>query len=203
MSGVDSFLSMFSFNPPLSVEQILKFEAAKIGEALERDELCKYCLRPESSNPLSQFEAFLTCVDCACSAHPYCLKYGASFVENVRQTKWQCLECKQCSVCLKGSDSMVLCDRCDRGFHKECCMPKLVKRPKGQFICHVCKEAFKEPGDNGQTDIGSSFEASLKKAKKIKKLILNTGRKPKFIKTQKKACQSNFCSIFMLVNCFI
>ena len=185
-TNVDSVLSTFGFSPPYTVEQILQIESVKTSiEYEESDKLteCKYCLRPESSNPLSQIDKFLICVDCGNSAHPYCLKYSPSFVENVRQTKWQCLDCKQCSVCLQYSQSLVLCEKCDRGFHKDCSVPRLIKRPKGQFICHVCKEInkgkemFEDESACGEDGVEDNF----KKVKKIKKLILNTGRKAKFI----------------------
>ena len=100
--------------------------------------------KPEKSNPLGRFDEFLTCVDCASSAHPYCLKYSSDLIDFIKtnRLKWQCYECKLCSVCLKTSENIVLCDKCDRGYHKECCQPALSKKPKGQFICHVCKQIY-------------------------------------------------------------
>lgn len=44
-------------------------------------------------------------------------------------------------MCLQTTcDAFVLCDKCDRGFHLECCEPALQKRPKSNtYLCHVCK----------------------------------------------------------------
>ncbi len=112
--------------------------------------LCSYCQKPEKSNPQGRFDEFLTCVDCASSAHPHCLKYSADLIAFIRinHLKWQCYECKLCSVCLKTSENIVLCDKCDRGYHKECCQPVLTKKPKGQFICHVCKQIYLKQPEN-------------------------------------------------------
>lgn len=166
----DLIENLLGFKAPYSPEQILKIETLKkrallpseranktvnssssdlsssfssspIRSPSERDS-CSFCLRPEKSNPLGQLDKFLTCSDCASSAHTFCLKYSPSLIEylkTAKNVKWQCIECKKCSVCLKASESMLLCDRCDRGYHKECCSPPLHKRPKGQFVCHVCK----------------------------------------------------------------
>ncbi len=132
------------FKPPYTVDQILLIESIKkpACKSSNHSDICSFCLRPENSNPLGQFDKFLTCSDCASSGHPYCLKYSPKLIEYLRNksVKWQCYECKRCSVCLMTCESMLLCDKCDRGYHKECCQPALTKRPKGQFVCHVCKQ---------------------------------------------------------------
>jgi hypothetical protein len=37
----------------------------------------------------------------------------------MRQYKWECSECKVCSVC-KSVGELVFCDVCDRGYHGTC-----------------------------------------------------------------------------------
>ena len=39
---------------------------------------------------------------------------------------------------------MVLCDRCDRAFHLECCVERLEEKPFGFWECQVCKKDSKE-----------------------------------------------------------
>ena len=142
-----------NFKTPFNPEQIIQIESIKRPASLDLDinesktkanQTCSFCEKPEKSNPLGRFDEFLTCVDCASSAHPYCLKYSSDLIDFIKtnRLKWQCYECKLCSVCLKTSENIVLCDKCDRGYHKECCQPALSKKPKGQFICHVCKQIY-------------------------------------------------------------
>jgi hypothetical protein len=134
--------------------------------------VCSFCLREEKSNPLGQFDRFLTCCDCGASGHPFCLKYSANLVQHLRSNKikWQCIECKKCSVCLMTCESMLLCDRCDRGYHKECCQPPFAKRPKGSFVCHVCvhqqglDQSTQQPSLNTSNSF-SSKSTSIKKRK--------------------------------------
>lgn len=35
--------------------------------------------------------------------HPSCLKFSSSLTEKVKTMKWQCIECKRCSVCADSS----------------------------------------------------------------------------------------------------
>lgn len=154
------------FTAPYNPEQILKIENLKMpspvkshsfsssdcsSSPISNSDQCSFCLRPEKSNPLGQWDKFITCSDCGQSAHSYCLKYSPSLIEYLKtnpSVKWQCIECKKCSVCLQTCEALLLCDKCDRGYHKQCCQPALQKRPKGQFICHVCK--FLEANPNTQ-----------------------------------------------------
>lgn len=173
---VEFIAKNFNFFPPYSAEQILKIESVKRPASLDEShssaekKKCSYCVRVEGSNPLGRFDEFITCADCGSSAHSYCLKYSSDLIQFIRanKLKWQCYECKLCSVCLKTSENIVLCDKCDRGYHKECCQPAL-KRPKSQFICHVCKQLSGE-----STDLKSSTTAASKASTKKRKLSTNS-----------------------------
>lgn len=46
----------------------------------------------------------------------------------------------KCRVCRKGTnaDKLLLCDRCNDGYHLYCLEPKLKKIPKGDWFCHKC-----------------------------------------------------------------
>jgi histone acetyltransferase MYST3/histone acetyltransferase MYST4 len=160
--NLDIISKLLGYAPPFKPEQIVKIESLKKPTVLcnQMSDLCSFCLRPEKSNPLGQYDKFLTCCDCASSGHAYCLKYSPNLIEHLRaqSTKWQCIECKRCSVCLMTCESMLLCDKCDRGYHKECCQPALSKRPKGQFVCHVCKE-LSEANAGGSSSSSSSKAA--------------------------------------------
>lgn len=143
----ETIYNLLEIKPPYSSEQIVDIELMKkpsVTEYNRNTRTCSFCVRPETSNPLSQHDKFLTCADCGAKAHSYCLKYSASLVEHIRnhKLKWQCYECKRCSVCLQTSENLLLCDKCDRGYHKECCKPKLFYLPKGDYTCHVCKDIY-------------------------------------------------------------
>ena len=156
---VDKIESVLAIRPPYRAEDILKIESIKrpvvsrlsslndsssSGCSMDSyDDLCSFCLRTQNSNPLGKQDKFITCSDCGHSAHPYCLKYSANLIDFLKRphVKWQCIECKKCCVCLQTCESLLLCDKCDRGFHKECCTPPLRQRPKGQFVCAVCSLA--------------------------------------------------------------
>ncbi|KAA8498480.1 Methyl-CpG-binding domain-containing protein 9 [Porphyridium purpureum] len=45
-----------------------------------------------------------------------------------------------CRLCfgMKGGDSILLCDQCDRGFHPHCLVPPLAQIPDGDWLCARC-----------------------------------------------------------------
>ncbi|CAF0870228.1 unnamed protein product [Brachionus calyciflorus] len=138
---IEKIENMLGLVPPYGPDDMIKIESIK-KKAKRDSDLCSFCLGPESKNPLGKLDKFITCCDCGQSAHTYCLKYTPNLIEYLKRpsTKWQCIECKKCSVCLKTCESLLLCDMCDRGYHKECCSPPLKQRPKGDFICVVCNQ---------------------------------------------------------------
>lgn len=164
---------LLGIRPPYSAEQILKIESLKKPPISSPDssKYCSFCLQTEDSNPLGRYDRFLSCCDCGSNGHSYCLKYSTSVVDHIRShnIKWQCLECKKCSVCLSTSETMLLCDRCDRSYHKECCKPPFIKRPKNQFICHVCREVIlkEEPLVSNQNNLASVQQVKENKKRKL------------------------------------
>lgn len=136
---------LLNLRPPYMPEHILKIEQIKkpVDSSPSKSSKCSYCKRPERFNQNGKStDKFLTCADCGSSFHAHgCLKYSARLVDNIldQRVKWQCLECKRCNVCLDTCESLLLCDKCDRGYHKECCSPPLSKRPKSEFKCMLCR----------------------------------------------------------------
>ncbi|KAK2511198.1 hypothetical protein Q9966_016705, partial [Columba livia] len=53
----------------------------------------------------------------------------------VRSYRWQCLECKSCSLCgtAENDDQLLFCDDCDRGFHMFCLSPPHGRAPRRQL----------------------------------------------------------------------
>ncbi|PIO77683.1 PHD-finger [Teladorsagia circumcincta] len=80
-------------------------------------------------------EVFIKCVSCPLQSHPSCLDMNEEMAAHVATYQWQCIECKRCSVCTMGDreESMIFCDKCDRGFHTYCI--GLSEAPQGTWIC--------------------------------------------------------------------
>lgn len=56
------------------------------------------------------------------SGHPSCLDMSEELVSVIQTYRWQCMECKTCTVCRQPhhEDEMMFCDKCDRGYHTFC-----------------------------------------------------------------------------------
>ncbi|KAK5977320.1 PHD-finger [Trichostrongylus colubriformis] len=80
-------------------------------------------------------ETFIKCGSCPLQSHPSCLDMNDEMAAHVATYPWQCIECKRCIVCAMGDreESMIFCDKCDRGFHTYCI--GLSEAPQGTWIC--------------------------------------------------------------------
>ena len=72
-----------------------------------------------------------------------------------------------CESCRGGhyEDKIILCDRCDRGWHLFCLTPPLRKVPKGNWVCPICDAARKgdlQQGVFGEELSMADFEAKAK-----------------------------------------
>lgn len=52
------------------------------------------------------------------------------------------LACEQCESCDSGerADELLLCDRCDRGYHMLCLRPMVTRIPIGPWSCPACSD---------------------------------------------------------------
>ena len=98
--------------------------------------ICIVCLRQRSSN--KGLEELIHCSQCPTTAHFSCLNLEVEALEKIKSYKWQCLECKTCTICSKASDEdkMMLCYSCDRGYHTFCL--KIPCVPCGVWVCDFC-----------------------------------------------------------------
>lgn len=71
-----------------------------------------------------------------------------------------------CESCRGGhyEDKIILCDRCDRGWHLFCLTPPLRKVPKGNWVCPVCDAARRgdHPGAFGEEITLADFESKAR-----------------------------------------
>ncbi|XP_051063365.1 zinc finger protein neuro-d4 isoform X7 [Phodopus roborovskii] len=115
---------------------------------------CDFCLG--GSKKTGCPEDLISCADCGRSGHPSCLQFTVNMTAAVRTYRWQCIECKSCSLCgtsendgaswagLTPQDQLLFCDDCDRGYHMYCLNPPMAEPPEGSWSCHLCLRHLKE-----------------------------------------------------------
>ncbi|KAK8739071.1 hypothetical protein OTU49_003459 [Cherax quadricarinatus] len=106
---------------------------------------CDFCLGDASLNKKTgEPEELVSCSDCGRSGHPTCLQFTAHMMVSVRQYRWQCIECKCCTLCgtSENDDQLLFCDDCDRGYHLYCLHPPLQEPPEGEWSCDLCLQQF-------------------------------------------------------------
>jgi zinc finger protein ubi-d4 len=106
---------------------------------------CDFCLGDATENKKTkQAEELVSCSDCGRSGHPSCLQFTPNMMISVKKYRWQCIECKCCTICgtSDNDDQLLFCDDCDRGYHMYCLDPPLSEPPEGSWSCHLCIEEF-------------------------------------------------------------
>ncbi|GAB0092191.1 d4 [Sergentomyia squamirostris] len=109
---------------------------------------CDFCLGDARENKKTGTpEELVSCSDCGRSGHPTCLQFTANMMISVKRYRWQCIECKYCSICgtSDNDDQLLFCDDCDRGYHMYCLSPALTSPPEGSWSCKLCIEEFHTP----------------------------------------------------------
>ncbi|KAM7004058.1 zinc finger protein neuro-d4-like [Passerculus sandwichensis] len=78
-------------------------------------------------------EQLITCADCGRAGHPSCLQFSLAMAAAARSYRWQCIECKSCSLCgtADNDEQLLFCDDCDRGYHVYCLSPAMAEPPEG------------------------------------------------------------------------
>ncbi|KYM76478.1 Zinc finger protein DPF3, partial [Atta colombica] len=121
----------------------------KIGggksSAAQPSPYCDFCLGDARENKKTGgSEELVSCSDCGRSGHPTCLQFTANMIVSVRKYRWQCIECKCCSICgtSDNDDQLLFCDDCDRGYHMYCLSPPLASPPEGSWSCRLCIAEF-------------------------------------------------------------
>lgn len=114
------------------------------GADVSPNNYCDFCLGDVYENKKTgQSEELLSCADCGRSGHPTCLQFTGKLTESVKKYKWQCIECKSCTLCgtSDNDDQLLFCDDCDRGYHMYCLKPPMEKPPEGHWMCALCENA--------------------------------------------------------------
>ncbi|KAI5474820.1 hypothetical protein MNV49_002374 [Pseudohyphozyma bogoriensis] len=111
------------------------------------DSTCAFCGQADL-NKHGFKEVLVACYECGSAGHPTCIGWEEmGIVRKVQGYCWLCLICKRCEVCDdKGDeDDMLLCDSCDRGYHKACLNPPLTSVPRGKWNCPLCTHSIFSP----------------------------------------------------------
>ncbi|XP_027233153.1 zinc finger protein ubi-d4 isoform X1 [Penaeus vannamei] len=106
---------------------------------------CDFCLGDASENKKTGApESLVSCADCGRSGHPTCLQFTSNMMKSVVKYRWQCIECKTCTLCgtSENDDQLLFCDDCDRGYHLYCLTPPLSEPPEGEWSCYLCLREF-------------------------------------------------------------
>ncbi|XP_053649137.1 zinc finger protein ubi-d4 isoform X2 [Cherax quadricarinatus] len=106
---------------------------------------CDFCLGDSSENKKTGTpENLVSCADCGRSGHPTCLQFTSNMMKSVVKYRWQCIECKTCTLCgtSENDDQLLFCDDCDRGYHLYCLEPPLSEPPEGEWSCCLCLQEF-------------------------------------------------------------
>ncbi|KAG5673916.1 hypothetical protein PVAND_003917 [Polypedilum vanderplanki] len=106
---------------------------------------CDFCLGDTKENKKTGIpEELVSCSDCGRSGHPTCLQFTENMIISVKKYRWQCIECKCCSICgtSENDETLLFCDSCDAGFHMYCLSPPLNQPPEGSWDCKSCIETF-------------------------------------------------------------
>uniref|UniRef100_A0A673C4B0 PHD finger protein 10 n=1 Tax=Sphaeramia orbicularis TaxID=375764 RepID=A0A673C4B0_9TELE len=111
--------------------------------------ICGICEKGKEANKKGKPEALIHCSQCDNSGHPSCLEMSEELVCVIQTYRWQCMECKTCTVCQQPhhEDEMMFCDKCDRGYHTFCVGMDSI--PTGLWVCEVCGKDFNTPKKKG------------------------------------------------------
>ncbi|XP_051954142.1 zinc finger protein DPF3-like isoform X2 [Xyrauchen texanus] len=132
-------------SPPVHPENH-KPQKGPDGKIIPND-YCDFCLGDSGSNrKTGQAEELVSCSDCGRSGHPSCLQFTDNMMQAVHTYRWQCIECKSCSLCgtSENDDQLLFCDDCDRGYHMFCLKPPMTQPPEGSWSCHLCLNLVKK-----------------------------------------------------------
>nr|XP_026497697.1 zinc finger protein ubi-d4 [Vanessa tameamea] len=130
--------------PPTSAADLKEPDTKDIQQA-SPSPYCDFCLGDDRQNKKTGTpEELVSCSDCGRSGHPTCLQFTVNMIVSVRKYRWQCIECKCCSVCgtSDNDDQLLFCDDCDRGYHMYCLAPPLDTPPEGSWSCALCLKEF-------------------------------------------------------------
>eukprot|EP00033_Pygsuia_biforma_P004526 GCRY01004966.1.p1 GENE.GCRY01004966.1~~GCRY01004966.1.p1 ORF type:complete len:622 (-),score=37.80 GCRY01004966.1:148-2013(-) len=118
----------------------LKNQGHKLTLAMQQNLTCVACHEHYALDPEDKQHFFLECSSCGLAYHAGCAGVNLEYLNSVLATNWQCTSCKICEMCKGAGEEkkLLLCERCDRGFHTYCHIPEVKRVPQGAWICSDC-----------------------------------------------------------------
>lgn len=122
--------------PNFSIERILAHRDVKRGGRTEREYLVSWSQSGPDANswePAKDLPDVL--VDLYLMTSPAAKRAAPAANEEVDDDL-------ACEVCNRTTDapSMLVCDECNKGWHKQCLNPPLARRPRGHWFCPKCTQ---------------------------------------------------------------
>ncbi|KAF6039101.1 PHF10 [Bugula neritina] len=101
------------------------------------DAICILCGREENRSGAA--EKCIKCNQCRRETHPSCSELTPEMLARVVTYSWTCMECKVCVRCSDpgNEDKMIVCDKCDRGYHTFCVGLKAIPE-ESIWACPEC-----------------------------------------------------------------
>ena len=67
-----------------------------------------------------------------------------------------------CEICSSAddADNMLLCDKCNRGYHLKCVVPAMPSIPEGEWFCQKCEAKRASSKGKGTVGIGQKSAAA-------------------------------------------
>jgi hypothetical protein len=108
-----------------------------LDPAIPVEELaCPYCVAPFAE------DSWVCCTKCHQWHHPECYEPPFSLETLGRFSKnFTCANCAYCVTCesAEPEDLLMICEKCQRGFHTMCLDPPLPSVAQGDFFCFECR----------------------------------------------------------------
>uniref|UniRef100_A0A673KWJ4 Zinc finger protein neuro-d4-like n=1 Tax=Sinocyclocheilus rhinocerous TaxID=307959 RepID=A0A673KWJ4_9TELE len=104
---------------------------------------CDFCLG--GSKKTGCPEDLISCADCGRSGHPSCLQFTVNMTAAVRTYRWQCIECKSCSLCGTSENDVSQLNEATYSGLFVVFLNCLIQGPSaGSWSCHLCLRQLKE-----------------------------------------------------------
>lgn len=118
---MDFISNQFKYRNPIEEEERLRIirKPNDVRNKAPPSPYCDFCLGDARENKKTMVpEDLVSCSDCGRSGHPSCLQFTPNMIISVKRYRWQCIECKYCSICgtSDNDDQLLFCDDCDRGY---------------------------------------------------------------------------------------
>lgn len=170
---------------------------AKRKKGMPPSSFCDFCLGTANSTKKNTPSGeLISCADCGRSGHPSCLQFNENLTDQVKKYKWQCIECKSCSICgtSDNDEQLLFCDDCDRGYHMYCLTPPIAEPPEGSWQCQLCEARVKGKDISSVAVLTQHMDISFQLAVKSSAATSTTSSLTETVTTAETTAETNVTS---------